>query len=149
MLIIGIDVDETLNTMMSDILIPYNNKYNDYLNINDFTDYDVRKFIKKECKNIFSEFCSNEFVSNIGVQPYCQDVISELSKFHNIYYVTATSPETVFGKHQWLSKNIQSYNSGKLIIMSDKTRFNGDVLIDDHFDNLINFNGFKILLTKP
>ena len=52
------DVDEVINNLVEKILVEYNKQYNDSLTLNDITDWEVKKFIKPECENIFTEYVS-------------------------------------------------------------------------------------------
>lgn len=54
-------MDEVINNLVEKILVEYNKQYNDSLTLNDITDWEVKKFIKPECENIFTEFGTDEF----------------------------------------------------------------------------------------
>ena len=146
---IGIDMDETINTFIHDLIEKYNDRYDDILTFNEVFDYNIRKFLKPECKDIFAEFCDNEFMSNLKLVAGAKNVIDKLHETEDIYFVTAGYPETVFARHKWLKRHFEWYNHGNLIICTNKQMLKLDVLIDDHYDNLINGCYRSILIDKP
>lgn len=131
------DIDCVVNNLVSALLAKYNEKYNDSLTLDDITDYDITQFVKPECENIFKEFCTDEFLENLELQPKAKEVIEELIQYHDLYFVSSTFPSHVCAKDQWLQKNIKWYDSSKLIICRNKTLVHGDVLIDDCLGNFV------------
>lgn len=129
------DVDEVINNLVEKILVEYNKQYNDSLTLNDITDWEVKKFIKPECENIFTEFGTDEFLSSLELQPKAKEVIGKLMAKYNFYFVTSTYPDHVRVKDEWLKRNIPQYDSGMLVVCRDKHLVHGDILIDDCIGN--------------
>lgn len=129
------DIDEVANNLVEKILVKYNEKYNDNLTPKDITGWDVGEFIKPECKNIFKEFGTDDFLSSLDVQPKAKEVIGKLMARFNFYFVTSTYPDHVRAKDEWLKRNFPKYDSSQLIVCRDKHLVHGDILIDDCVDN--------------
>ena len=129
------DVDEVINNLVEKILVEYNKQYNDSLTLNDITDWEVKKFIKPECENIFTEFGTDEFLSSLELLPKAKEVIGKLMAKYNFYFVTSTYPDHVRVKDEWLKRNIPQYDSGMLVVCRDKHLVHGDILIDDCIGN--------------
>lgn len=142
-------MDETINAFIYNLLYTYNERYNDNVKFDDINDYDISKFLKFECKNIFAEFCDNEFMSSLKLVHGAKDVIDRLHRFDDVYFVTAGYPETVLARHVWLSKHFKWYSSKNLIICNNKQMLMLDILIDDHYDNLVGGTYEPILIDKP
>lgn len=146
---IGVDIDQVLNNMLEKIIPIYNQKYDDTLLFGDITGYDLRPFIKPECKNIFSEFANDELIMSLEMAPDAVHVLTELSTHHDLYFVTAGHPYTMRARDDWLQKHLPFYKSRQLIGCCDKHLLNIDVLIDDYEDNLIGGHYYKLLFDKP
>ena len=131
------DIDEVANNLIQKILIEYNKKYNDNLTIEDITSWYIQDFLKPECKNIFAEFCTNEFLASLNAQPKAKEIIEKLMETSDFYFVTSTYPDHVKAKDEWLKCIFSGYDSSMLITSRDKRLIHGDVLIDDCLDNFV------------
>lgn len=129
------DIDEVINNLVSRLIRVYNRKYEDNLTIDEMVDYDLRKFVKPECEDIFDEFCTDDLIADLEIQPKAKEVIEELSKRHNIYFLTSTFPKNIYIKDKWLKKMIPGYDSTHLIMCVNKFMVHGDILIDDYLEN--------------
>lgn len=130
-LTIGIDLDDTLNNLISTLLIPYNQKYDDNLSMDDITDYKIHKFLRPECTNIFKEFAKDNLLYSLNPEPYSIEVLTRLNKKHTIYFVTAAHASTIRIRDKWLAKHFKFYSTGQLINCRDKHLLRLDVLVDD------------------
>ena len=131
------DIDEVANNLIQKILIEYNKKYNDNLTIEDITSWYIQDFLKPECKNIFAEFCTNEFLASLNAQPKAKEIIEKLMETSDFYFVTSTYPDHVKAKDEWLKCIFSGYDSSMLITSRNKRLIHGDVLIDDCLDNFV------------
>lgn len=129
------DVDEVVNNLIEALLAKYNAKYNDYITIADIVEWDISKAIKPECKNIFKEFCTDEFFKTLKPQPKAKEVIDEMMQKHDFYFISSTYPNHVEAKDKWLRNTFKGYDSSKLVICRNKSLVYGDILIDDCLDN--------------
>lgn len=148
-LIILCDVDEVVNNLVEKILIPYNKKYDDTLQLEDITGYYIKPFLKPECSNIFSEFCTDDFLDSLDIQPYAQEVICKLMEKHEFYFVTSTYPKHIAAKDKWLSRMFPGYTEKNLVVCKNKHLIHGDVLIDDSNENFSNSIRFGLIFDKP
>lgn len=146
---IGVDLDETINDMTAQIIPLYNAKYNDSIRYEDITEYDMKPFLKPECKHIWEEFVDDRFYAGLTVAPNAVDVLSGLNKEHEIFFVTAGHPYTLAARDRWLEKNFSFYKSSNLIVCRTKQLLDLDVLIDDYEYNLIGGRYYGILVDKP
>lgn len=148
--IIFIDIDNTINELTDTLLQLYGEKYNHNLRIGDITDYDLKLFLKKDCENIFKEFCTNEVILGLNMVPNAKEVIEQLMSKHDVYFVTAGHPSTIRGRDEWLGKHIAGYSSSQLIMCSNKTLLRGHLLIDDYWYNHMGNNiEWNILVDQP
>lgn len=131
------DIDGVVNNLIEALLEKYNAKYNGSVTIEDVIEWDISKAIKPECKNIFKEFCTDEFLETLKTQPKAKEVIEEMMQKHDFYFVSSTYPDHVNAKDKWLQKNFKGYNSSMLVICQNKSLVHGDILIDDCLDNFI------------
>ena len=145
---IGIDIDETINSQITEILKLYNKKYKDNLSIDNITDYNIHKFVKPECKNIFKEFCNDKFFKSLIMTQETIEALTELNNNYKIYFVTSAHPKTLKVRDKWLSKYLSWYTTKQLIVCRKKSLLNLNYLVDDCYDNLIHGTYRKILITK-
>lgn len=143
------DVDEVVNNLVEKILVKYNEKYNDNVKTDDITDFYIKPFLKEECKDVFAEFCTDEFLETLEVQPKAKEIIDRLMGKHNFYFLTSTHPSNVNAKHKWLSNLFPAYTQKNLIICMDKSLVHGDVLIDDNLNNLSDSVKYNLIFDKP
>lgn len=135
--------------MLQSILPLYNEKYADTLREEFIYQYDVSPIISASCKNLFSEFADYQLIVNAEVAEGSIDALTHLSKYHDIYFVTAGHPYTAAARDDFLSMHFGFYRSSHLIICREKQLLNVDVLIDDYENNLIGGMYHKILIDKP
>lgn len=145
---IAVDIDETILLMLDKILPLYNTKYADTLQEEFIYQYDLSPIVSKACKNIFSEFADYPLIMSAEVAEGAIDVLTYLSKYHDIYFVTAGHPYTASARDDFLSMHFPFYRSSHLIMCREKQLLNVDVLIDDYENNLIGGAYAKILMTK-
>lgn len=148
-LAIGVDIDETLNTLIEHLLLEYNYRYNDNKKLSDMTHYDIQRFLNPQCKNIFSEFSSYSLMIGLDIDPYAVDTLCSINEHHDIYFVTAGYPNTMGPRNEWLSKHFPFYRSEQLIGCVHKQLLKLDVLVDDYEENLIGGDYLGCLITKP
>lgn len=135
--------------MLQSILPLYNEKYADTLQEEFIYQYDISPIISASCKNLFSEFADYTLIVNAEVADGAIDALTYLSKYHDIYFVTAGHPYTAAARDDFLSMHFGFYRSSHLIICREKQLINADVMIDDYENNLIGGAYHKILMDKP
>lgn len=134
--------------MLSKILPKYNSKYADSLTEEFIYKYDFSSILNPACKNIFSEFVDYNLIMSLDVAENAVEVLTYLSKYHDIYFVTAGHPYTAAARDDFLSMHFGFYRSSHLIVCREKQLLNVDVLIEDYENNLIGGAYHKILIDK-
>lgn len=132
-----VDIDETLNNLVPTLLNKYNDKYTDNIKLSDIVDYRIHKFLKPECENLFKEFVDDETILGLSVKPYAVEALTEISKYADIYFVTAGHPATAKARDKWLQKHFPFYTGNQLVLCRDKYIINADIMIDDNTENIL------------
>lgn len=86
--------------------------------------------------------------------PVMEGAVSALQILNNLYEVFVVSaamefPNSLVEKHEWLHEHFPFITWHQIVFCGSKLVVQGDVMIDDHFKNLDNFNGQTILFTQP
>lgn len=150
-MLVLVDVDSTIADLMPAWLKLYNHDYDDCLTPDDFTDWDMTKFVKQECGNNIYKYLERknlyDNVETIEGSWYGVHYIRFLG--HRVIF--ATSGVHTTSKYKWLERN--GFNPGKnaedYVVIYDKTLLRGDILIDDRDVNVENFQGNTILFNQP
>lgn len=83
-----------------------------------------------------------------------KDIIDMVEKLNSIYQIFIVSSATQFPlslteKMKWITKHFPFLSWKQIVLCGTKEIINGDIMIDDHFKNLDNFQGQTILFTQP
>ncbi|MEP6952296.1 MAG: 5'(3')-deoxyribonucleotidase [Ginsengibacter sp.] len=100
--------------------------------------------------NLIREFLhAPGFFRSAAVMPGSQEVIEELNEVFEVFIVSAAMefPQSLIEKYEWLGKHFPCIDWSQIIFCGSKKPISGDFMIDDHFKNLRNFNGEKLLFT--
>lgn len=147
-MIIGIDIDGTINNLGETVLKVYNRDSGDNLQMKDIKKYHIENYVKPQYKdNFYKYFSSGEVWRQIEFIPRCKEFISKLfNDGHTIYFITKTEPRNFFKKASWLERNFPYLDIRKCFFnCPNKKLMNIDVMIDDHLDNLGGAQKFKII----
>jgi 5'(3')-deoxyribonucleotidase len=89
------------------------------------------------------------FFRSAAVMPGSQEVIKELNELYELFVVSAAMefPQSLIEKYNWLDEHFPFIGWQQIVFCGSKKAISGDFMIDDHFKNLDNFNGEKILFT--
>lgn len=151
-MIIGIDIDGTINNLGETVLKIYNRDSGDNLQMKDIKKYHIENYVKPQYKdNFYKYFSSGEVWRKIEFIPRCKEFISKLfNDGHTIYFITKTEPRNFFKKASWLERNFPYLDIRKCFFnCPNKKLMNIDVMIDDHLDNLGGAQKFKIIFDYP
>jgi len=147
-----IDMDNVLNNMIYKIVEEYNKTFSTRWTIEDVKDYRYYNSfnVDKEIGHRFTKtlFTMPGFWLSLNPQPDSQRVVMRLLKNYDIYIATKPyigSRNCFAEKVDWLNKNFPFVGEEKLIFTHDKSLLKGDIIIDDHPDNLNGFNGTTIV----
>lgn len=144
---IGLDLDTCLNNLDEEWLRMYNEDYNDNLTPEDLLTWDTYKYVKPECgKKIYDYIMRPGFFLWLSPKPYTQQVTEWLSKYADLYIVTAYSPQTCLEKVLWIKKHYPWIPERNIMFVNDKGKVLLDYLVDDGPHNVEAFKGKSILL---
>jgi 5'-nucleotidase len=87
------------------------------------------------------------FFRTAPVMPGSQEVIEELNKVYELFIVSAAMefPQSLIEKYEWLREHFPFITWQQIIFCGSKKPISGAYMIDDHFKNLNNFYGEKLL----
>lgn len=146
----GFDINETMDDSIRLLLQYYNKKYDDDLRFEDITDYNIYKFLKPECTNIFKEFINEDFISNLKIRAGAKELVNWCyNQGMTIRFVTAAYEEHFNLFCQFLKNHFSWIQKEHLVRLDDKQEYNLSFLVDDYHENLIGAKYKKYLLRKP
>ncbi|HBC97929.1 MAG TPA: hypothetical protein DC034_14200 [Clostridium sp.] len=150
---ICIDIDGTITD-------PYfwldsaNRYFNKNITSDEVTQYEVNKVLKVPRKDYTDFYNKNKFTlhQREKINKEAVNVIQELIKLNNIYFVTAREKGLEILTREYLNRNNVPYDGvyvlGTYHKVDTARDLNCDLFIEDSFDNAIELsrNGFKVLL---
>lgn len=144
-----VDIDDTINNLAHVWLNFYNDDYKDKLQYDELTDWDWAKIVKPECgKNIYSYLHDRDLYTLLSPVRNSLSVIKYLkSKGHRVTYITAR--DYLNNKFDWLKTYEFIDDISDFVIAYDKSLIRGEYIIDDKYENVINFDGIGILMNQP
>lgn len=152
-LIIGVDVDNTLNNLTEAVLSVYNADSGDNLSLSDITAYHIENFVKPEYKETFWHYFLDKRVwKGISIIDGCREIIAKLhNEGHIIIFVTTTEAENLPKKKNWLQRNFPFLEIRKRLFSCPvKQLVKCDILIDDCIANATGTRDYySILLDYP
>ena len=91
------------------------------------------------------------FFRNLPVMPGSREVLLKLNDLYKIVVVSLATefPYCLTDKQLWLHDNFPFISWKQIVFCGDKKIIKADIMIDDHFKNLDNFEGRTILFTQP
>ena len=152
-MIIGIDIDGTINNLCECVLNIYNKDSGDNLKTSDITQYYIENFVKDEYKeNFYKYFVDKRVWKLVEINKEAQYYINKLnSEGHEIYFVTSTEAENVKKQSDWLKRCFPNMDIRKRLIICHNKQLLSELtfLIDDYQKNLLNGKYKKIILSYP
>ena len=154
---IMIDLDDTICTG------GYLKSVNDFLKTN-YQDTDINHYFvedimdDKQKEEFLDYFYKNvNIYDNVYLIPDSLKVIEELTKYYDVYIVTAfidkrrvlESSIMAKYKYSWIVENMPYIDPQKIILTSSKEMVMCDIKIDDKVSNLSGYGTTKLLLTQP
>ena len=144
------DIDNTINNMANVLLSMLNEKYNTQYKYEELTDYE---WLNRTFTNPFSltelpEFWDKVLIDHNAIK-FLEQSVKEGIK---VYLVTASHFNDSLGykiRRTLAVFNPEYINAQNIIIARDKNAICGDILIDDHIDNLNSFDGEKVCFKQP
>ena len=148
------DMDGVVVDIMSSWLRMYNRDYDDSLKVDDIVSRSIEKYVKPECgKGIYKYLRMKGFFRQARPYPEAKDGIQKLFNTENdIWFVATPPPDAEYfmqETREWVEEHYPQIGSKKVIFCMHKEIINGQVLIDDVFENFNGFSGAKVLFEKP
>lgn len=148
-----VDIDNVLNNFGQTVVNAYNNEYNTLFRLCDMVNYDM--FSCMQPNNLtYEKFCDKYFTGNL----YCDEAVPlpdsiqglcELNSLCETYLVTSREMGELPNIMKWLYSNYPFIKDEQLIRCKNKNLINGDILIDDCLDNILNFSRGRIVFDYP
>lgn len=148
-----IDVDGVIADLMPSWLSAYNAEWDDQLQVQDITDWDMTKFVKPECGDGIFTYLSNMHLYD-DVLPIDGAVSSVRWLRRHGYDVRFVTSGVYESKILWLAEqglllSEHSLSSPDVVVTHDKSIIKADIMIDDNLKNLRDFGGIGILFAQP
>ena len=91
------------------------------------------------------------FFRNLPVMPGSSEALLRISDRYKIIVVSLATefPYCLTDKQLWLHDNFPFIDWRQIVFCGDKNLIKADIMIDDHFKNLDQFEGGTILFTQP
>ena len=145
------DVDGVVANMLPEWLNLYNFDYSDNICVEDITEWGLHKLVK--CGTKIYEYL---WLTNLydHVRPFAgavEGIRAIRSMGHRVIFLTSGLQPA---KIEWLNRqslldSVLWRSDPDWIIASDKSLFEGDIMIDDYLKNLDGFKGFPIVFDAP
>lgn len=149
------DIDEVLASLHHVWIRLYNEDWDDNLQPEDITKWEIEELTKPKCGRKIFEYLSLEGLYE-DVEPISgalQGINTLRSQGHRVVFVTSTMVDDPGRKFKWLVKHGflsgDRESSKDYIECRDKSIIRGDLIIDDFTGNLKGFKGFRVLFDRP
>lgn len=151
-----LDMDDVLAKFDQHLLNLYNLKYNDTVTPADMFDWDMTKYVKKECGlDIYELMKTPGFFRHLEVKDHAVEVVTRLVENNFNILIVSDSPKgyghsdyeknTQFvsnpadDKRDWILEHFPMIPQSNIFFGSQKFYIRGDVLIDDKPDTFLKF----------
>ena len=150
-LIALIDIDDTICDTVPIWIRRYNRKYKDHLKVKDIQEWDLAQYTVPECgMKIYDILEQGNLYKFAKPIPLALDGVMALRSIgFEIAYSTAGNPKASVYKYQWLKDHDFWHSKDHYIQTASKHLIKGDLMIDDNYNNIINFYGHGILYGQP
>lgn len=146
-----VDMDNVLENLGDVWVDELNKRHGFHMTHDDITEWDMSKFyptLKRD--EIFAPLHDKEFWGRVEPLPYAQEAVSNLKRDgHDVIVVTASHPDTVKYKYDWLERYFPEIRYRDIIFCARKQLVTGDFLIDDAPHNLFGGSYNPILFSAP
>lgn len=151
---IGIDLDEVLNDLMSQMVIAVNSRFGTEITIEDFNRWDIRECkVLTEAQVDFIErmFEDEDFLETLSPVAGAAHSINLLKqKGHEIFIITAKPPTAIPATSRWLKRYFPMIPAENHIYTHRKDLVDVDILIDDNSQTLrMRNNKDDVLIKRP
>ena len=148
-LTILVDIDNVLNNFTEVVLHHYNADHNTSYRLEDIHIYSMEDTFNIPFSVLYEYFVSPEVLNDCKPLKDARKYLRLLNELSQIYIVTARDWKQLISIDEWFNEHYPFINSTQIIRCRDKHMVQGDIRIDDHFDNLKYCNGGRILFNYP
>jgi 5'(3')-deoxyribonucleotidase len=92
------------------------------------------------------------FWEGLPAYPGVSEFVETLDNMgHEVYIATSPFPSSVcaWGKKMWVKEHLPFLAPSRVILIHDKHLLRGDMLVDDKPENLVAFQGHRMLFNQP
>lgn len=147
---LAVDIDNTLWDLIRPWIRLYNILYKDDVQYEDITQYEFFDKLKTESKSEMLNLLTSEgFWTSVLPYENSYEYLRKLNDEYELYIVTSTSYRTPKDKFDRLFDIFDFLTEDQLIITSNKTLLNIDIMVDDCIDHLTEGNYMKFLIDAP
>jgi 5'-nucleotidase len=147
-MVIGIDLDDTLNMLSEEWLARYNRRlYGDCIRVEDIKTWDIGAY----CKNptaLMGILVEPGLFNILKLKPGAKEAIKYLRDRHDVYIVIAYLASTCKDKADWIRENL-SIETNNIIFCNNKHLIRLDMLIDDGPHNFSRNAEHRIAFAMP
>lgn len=146
--VVSVDMDDVLYDFVKPLLHKYNLLYDDNVQYEDITDWDIHQFLKPECKNVFS-LCTEGFFEELHIDQNVVDWLMILNEIADLKFVSACNSNTVPWRAALLKRELSFFRDDQLVKLSDKSLIKADYLIDDNEEHCNTTDARSFLISRP
>jgi 5'-nucleotidase len=156
-MVIAIDVDDTLCHLTRRWLSLYCAEWGDTLTPEDLTHWNIEEIVKPDCGlKIFSFLDRPDLYDEVEPIEGAVEGVNLLREMgHHIIFATSTGIPSGYAKFYWLQRNgffegVDLKQAKKdYVEIRQKSLLSCDILVDDHWGNLKDFSGERVLFLRP
>ena len=147
--VVAVDCDDVLYEFVIPLLDKYNLRYDDWVKYDDIWSWDIHKFLKPQCKNVFEEFCTEGFFEELFIPVSTVGWLSALNVIADIKFVTACDSRTLPWRAALLRRELDFFTDDMLVKLKDKELIQADYLIDDNEENCQHTSAQAFMVSRP
>ena len=146
-----VDIDCVLNDLIFKMLSLYNHRSGKNIHVEDIVTYEFDQCLPREDATAFNNMFKERVLwDSLEPLPGSQEGLKKLlQRGHDIVIATATDPVNFAWKVEWMERYFPFIDSGNIIRIKNKGLLNGDVIIDDCYDQLKSCMCDRIVLDYP
>ena len=144
-----VDIDNVLNNFTETVLKYYNRDFQTEYKMENIYKYSMEETLNIPFEVLYKYFSSAEVLNNCKPLKDAQKYLKILNELTNTYIVTARDWIQMVDMDNWFNTFYPYLKSEQIIRCRDKHMVQGDIRIDDHYDNLKYCKGGRILFNYP
>jgi 5'(3')-deoxyribonucleotidase len=149
---IFLDMDGVIVDLMSGWMPYLNNITAKNIKVEDVNIWGIEKVFGVPFSKARKPLHRPQFWQDLLPYPGAVEFVKELhDRGHEVYIATSPFPSDncMWGKKEWVENHLPFLPSSCLCILHDKFLLRGDMMVDDKPENLIKFEGLRVLFSQP